>query len=96
MGISSQGQGTITPFLSYKFLCYDPFTGSMTSDLVELNFENLVSFYCDELRRIEQGERAPDVLSQYVRGRLRDAGVLLYRNKEWSLSEKAKQLLDTK
>ena len=67
----------------------------MSSDLVELNFENLVSFYCEELRRVEQGERAPDVLSQYVRGRLREAGVLLYRNKEWALSEKAKTLLSS-
>ena len=65
----------------------------MSSDLVELNFENLVSFYSEELRRIDGGERAPDVLSQYVRSRLREEGVLLYRNKEWFLSDKARELL---
>jgi len=57
----------------------------MSSDLVELNFKNLVSFYAEELQRVNCGERAPDVFSKYVRGRLREEGVLIYRNKEWAL-----------
>ena len=67
----------------------------MSSDLVELNFKNLVSFYAEELQRVNCGERAPDVFSKYVRGRLREEGVLIYRNKEWALSEKARELLVT-
>lgn len=58
----------------------------MTFDLVEMNFKNLVSFYCEELRKIEQGERATDILSQYVRGRLRDAGAPRARNDATSIT----------
>jgi hypothetical protein len=65
----------------------------MTSDLNELSFENLVRFYSEELRMIEQGERATNVLTPRVRGRLRDVGILAYRNMEWLITEGAKKLL---
>ena len=67
----------------------------MTSDLDEQSFENLVRFYSEELRMIEQGERATNVLSPNVRGRLRDAGILAYGNMEWMITEDAKKLLST-
>jgi hypothetical protein len=68
----------------------------MTSDLKKLNFENLVSFYSEELQMIEQGERATNVINPHVRGRLREAGILVYRNKEWVITEDAKKVLSTR
>ena len=63
----------------------------MTSDLDRLNFENLVRFYSEELRIIEQGERATNVINPHVRGRLRDAGILRAR----VITEDAKKVLLT-
>ncbi len=67
----------------------------MTSDLNELSLENLVGFYSEELRKIDQGERATNVLGSNVRARLREAGILAYRNREWMITEEAKKYLST-
>jgi len=67
----------------------------MTSDLAELSFENLVRFYSEELRKIEQGELATNLFASGVRGRLRELGILEYRNKAWVISERALSYLST-
>ncbi len=67
----------------------------MTSDLNELSLENLVRFYSEELRMIEQGEQTTNVLRSNVRGRLREAGILAYRNMEWMITEEANKYLST-
>jgi len=67
----------------------------MTADLNELSLENLVRFYSEELRSIERGERATNVLGSGVRGRLREVGILAYRNREWMITEEAKKYLST-
>jgi hypothetical protein len=67
----------------------------MSSNLAELSFENLVRFYSEELRMIEQGEEVANVLTPHVRKRLREEGILFYRNKQWVISEKAIEIIST-
>ena len=65
----------------------------MASNTIELSFENLVRFYGKELWMIEGGEGATDVITPRVRRRLREEGILVYKKREWLISEKAKSHL---
>jgi hypothetical protein len=65
----------------------------MTIILDEKSFENLVRFYSEELLKIEQGMGATEVIPGLVRKRLRKEGVILYRNREWVITDKAKEYL---
>ena len=67
----------------------------MTSDHDELNFENLVRFYGEELQMLIQGEVDTKIFSPRVRRLLRGEGILVYRNKEWGITEDAKKVLST-
>jgi len=67
----------------------------MASDLVELNFKNLVRFYSEELRMIKQGERANNIFTMFVKRKLREKGILAYRNRIWVITEDAKMYLST-
>ena len=62
-------------------------------NLDEKNFENLVKFYEEELRRILRGESPVDVLTRSTRGKLRDASVLNYMNLTWTINDKATKYL---
>lgn len=44
----------------------------------ERNFENLVRFHMEGLRRVAEGERATKVFMPYERGKLRESGILKY------------------
>jgi hypothetical protein len=75
-------------------ISFVPLTNCMTaSALDETNFENLVRFYSEELLKIEQGIEVTEVISGRVRSKLRNEGVLLYRNREWVITDKAKEYL---
>ena len=65
----------------------------MASDTIALSFENLVRFYSKELRMIEGGEGATNVITSRVRRRLREEGILVYKKREWLISEKARSHL---
>ena len=67
----------------------------MTSDQDELNFENLVRFYGEELQMLLLGDVDTKIFSLRVRRLLRGEGILVYRNKEWGVTEDAKKVLST-
>ena len=67
-----------------------------SSDLREKNFENLVSFYEDGLRRVVSGERASEVFSHQERGKLRAVGILRYGNLHWDITDEAREYLEKK
>lgn len=60
----------------------------------ERNFENLVQFYKEGLRRVVEGERATEVFTPNERGKLRDSGILVYKNTDWVITEEALKYLD--
>jgi hypothetical protein len=63
-------------------------------NLDERNFENIVRFYMEGLRRVAQGERATEVFTPNERGKLRDSGILLYKNTDWVITDEAMKYLD--
>jgi hypothetical protein len=65
-----------------------------SSDLDERNFRNLVRFYREGLRRVAGGDRATEVFMPYERGKLREFGILRYKNRTWTITEKAKKCMD--
>ena len=59
----------------------------------EKNFENLVKFHEEELRRILQGENPSNFFTGHTRGKLRDAGILNYKNRTWVITDRAMKYL---
>ena len=57
------------------------------------SYINFVRFYERELRRILGGELVEDVLEVSDRTKLRNHGVLVYRQGDWFLTDKAKEIL---
>jgi hypothetical protein len=64
-------------------------------NLDERNFENLVRFYKEGLRRVAQGESATEVFTPNERGKLRDPGILRYKNTDWVIADEAMEYLDS-
>ena len=57
--------------------------------LEEQNFTNLVRFYEEELKKILIGVSVEESFTIFERRKLRRLGILVYRNKTWTLSERA-------
>ena len=68
----------------------------MNLDLQDVNFRNLVSFYNAELRAIQSGKKAAEVLSERERQKLRDMSIIKYGLgvSETYVTEKALSILD--
>jgi hypothetical protein len=64
-------------------------------NLDERNFENLVRFYKEDLMRVAQGESATEVFTPNERGKLRDSGILRYKNTDWVIADEAMEYLDS-
>lgn len=60
------------------------------------NFENVVAFYASELRQIQAGRRASEILSYKERNRLKRYGILttIYGVAKIKLTERAKSTLE--
>ncbi|HUS77633.1 MAG TPA: hypothetical protein VM050_03075 [Patescibacteria group bacterium] len=50
-----------------------------SEELDKKNFENIVLFYRDELKELDDGTRARELFPKGLRRRLLDLGVLVYR-----------------
>ena len=48
-------------------------------ELEKKNFENLIWFYQDELKSLNEGKRAGDVFPKGLRRRLLNLGILVYK-----------------
>ncbi len=66
---------------------------SEETPLEEQSYINFVRFYERELRRILRGESVEDVLEVSNRTKLRNRGVLVYRQGDWLLTDRAKEIL---
>ncbi len=51
-----------------------------SEELDKKNFENIVLFYRDELKELDDGTRARELFPKGLRRRLLDLGVLVYRH----------------
>ena len=61
----------------------------------ELSFKNMVTFYCNELLKIELGVSATELFGRGIRKQFQDRGILYYNHRErcYLLSNKAKLVL---
>jgi hypothetical protein len=69
---------------------------TMSADLQDVNFRNLVSFYNAELRAIQSGKKAAEVLSTRERQKLKEMGIIKYGlgMSETRITEKALSIID--
>jgi hypothetical protein len=61
--------------------------------LEEQSLLNLINYYENDLRRIFNGASVNDVLENGDRRILRDKYIINHRNRKWTLSEKAREIL---
>ena len=57
------------------------------------NFINIVLFHKSKLKRIQKGASAGKLFTNHERRKLKEYGILTYRNKIWTLTEKATKVL---
>ena len=63
--------------------------------LEEQSFKNLIKYYENDLRRILNGASVNDVFEFADRKTLRHHKIVGYRNREWFLTERAMEILQT-
>ncbi len=69
---------------------------SNSYDIDKRNFENLCYMHSTNLQRIIDGEDPYIIFTDNERNNLRDAGILQYKNKHLSVTDKAKYELSKK
>ena len=62
---------------------------SNSYDFDKRNFENLCYMHRTSLQRIIRGEDAYNILTDNERNKLRDAGILHYKNKQLFVTDRA-------
>jgi hypothetical protein len=68
---------------------------SEEESLEEQNLINLVFYHKSKLKKIQKGVSAGKLFTNLERRKLREYGILFYRNMTWDLTEKAKKVLET-
>jgi hypothetical protein len=68
---------------------------SEEESLEEQNLINLVFYHKSKLKKIQKGVSAGKLFTNHERRKLREYGILIYRNMTWDLTEKAKKVLET-
>ena len=61
----------------------------------EQNLINLVFYHKSKLKKIQKGDSEGKLFTNLERRKLREYGILIYRNMTWDLTEKAKKVLET-
>ncbi len=61
----------------------------------EQNLINLVFYHKSKLKKIQKGVSVGKLFTNHERRKLREYGILIYRNMTWDLTEKAKKVLET-
>ena len=59
------------------------------------NLINIVLFHKSKLKRIQKGASAGKLFTSHERRKLKEYGILIYRNKTWALTEKAAKVIET-
>ena len=70
------------------------YKSDLEAGLEEDSFENLVTFYKDELMKVLNGFEVTRVFTEGERNKLRNVVILTYFNKTWAISERAQALLN--
>ncbi len=61
----------------------------------EQNLINMVLFHKSKLKKIQKGVSAGKLFTNHERRKLKEYGILTYRNKTWALTEKATKVIET-
>jgi len=61
----------------------------------EQNITNLIEFFEAELRLVLEGASVEEVFNSSERTKLRNKGILGFRHRDWFLTVKAKEILNT-
>jgi len=62
----------------------------------EQNLINLVLFHKSKLKKLQKGGSAVQLFTMEERRKLREYGILEYRKRTWEISEKGKQIIETR
>ena len=69
---------------------------SKKNSIEEKNLVNLILYFEVELRLVLEGASVVEVFNGYEQKRLRNKGILAFRNQDWFITEKTRNVLKRK